>query len=420
MIKKIIVSFSLLAASVAFAQENNASPYSYYGIGDVKFKGTAENRAMGGLGILSDSIHLNLQNPASYSALKFTTFSIAASTSSTTFKTSSGNDDASRTTVDYLAVGLPVNNLAFAFGLMPYSAVGYKIRNSVIDDNGFERARRFEGSGGLNRVFLGASYNITPKFSLGADFQYNFGDIETRSAVSIPGLEYSTRELNNSDYSGFSFNIGAIYKTRLKEKYDWYTSATYTPAGTLNSSTERELATIYYSRSGNEIVVEKLGVRSFDGDVKTPSKISLGSGIGQNLKWFAGVEYTFQESNELGNRFDNITNAGFEQSHKVAVGGYYIPRYMSFSSYLSRVTYRAGFKYEKTGLVVNGESINDYGVSFGMGLPLGSYIGSSNLNIGVEYGKRGTTNANLVQENYVNLFVSLSLNDKWFVKRKYD
>jgi hypothetical protein len=42
------------------------------------------------------------------------------------------------------------------------------------------------------------------------------------------------------------------------------------------------------------------------------------------------------------------------------------------------------------------------------------------MNIGYEYGKRGTTNAGLIQENYSNITISLSLNDKWFLKRKID
>jgi hypothetical protein len=50
MIKKIIVSACLLLSLVSFAQEGTASPYSYYGIGDVRFKGTVENRSMGGSG----------------------------------------------------------------------------------------------------------------------------------------------------------------------------------------------------------------------------------------------------------------------------------------------------------------------------------------------------------------------------------
>ncbi len=91
----------------------------------------------------------------------------------------------------------------------------------------------------------------------------------------------------------------------------------------------------------------------------------------------------------------------------ISLGGYYIPKYMSFTSYLSRITYRAGLKFEKTGLVINNESINDFAFTLGIGLPLGGNFGVSNINLGLEVGKRGTTKANLIQENYVNIMVSL-------------
>lgn len=421
MIKKIAAGACLLLSTAVFSQENNASPYSYYGIGDIKFKGTVENRSMGGLGVVPDSIHLNLQNPATYSALKLTTFTVSASTSLTKFKTSSAEDDANRTTLDYLAVGIPVGKIGFAFGIMPYSSVGYKIQNEQ-EENGLNYYRQFNGKGGLNRVFGGVGYQITPKLSLGADIQYNFGNIETKSIVGVPdmGVQYPTREINKSDYSGASFNIGAVYQTRIKDKYDLFTSASFTPQSTLSSSTQREIATITLTSTNNEIIVDVIDQSINDEEIKLPSKLSVGSGIGQARKWFAGAEYTFRQSNELGNRFDNVTTAGFESSHTVSVGGYYIPNFMSFSDYFGRVTYRAGLKYEKTGLVVNNEPINDMSLSLGVGLPLSSTIGGSNLNVGVEMGTRGTTDANLIQENYFNVFISLSFNDRWFIKRKYD
>jgi hypothetical protein len=51
-------------------------------------------------------------------------------------------------------------------------------------------------------------------------------------------------------------------------------------------------------------------------------------------------------------------------------------------------------------------------------LPAGRLF--SNVNIGFEAGKRGTTDLGLIQENFFNTFLSLSLNDKWFEKRYYD
>lgn len=80
--------------------------------------------------------------------------------------------------------------------------------------------------------------------------------------------------------------------------------------------------------------------------------------------------------------------------------------------------YRGGLKYEQTGLIVNSKSINDIGATMGIGFPVsGSF---SNINLGFEIGKRGTTSQGLIQENYAILSLSLSLNDRWFQKRKFD
>ena len=76
MIKKIIVSLCLLISFTALAQEGTSSAYSFYGIGDIRFKGTVDTRAIGGISVFPDSIHINLQNPAHFASLKFTTFGV--------------------------------------------------------------------------------------------------------------------------------------------------------------------------------------------------------------------------------------------------------------------------------------------------------------------------------------------------------
>ena len=418
MIKKVIAGLCLIFSTAAFSQENNASPYSYYGIGDVKFKGTVENRSMGGLGILPDSIHVNLQNPATYNALKLTTYTIGVSDKARKLKTESASETANRATLDYLAVALPFNKLGFAFGLMPYTSVGYKIQdNETIE--GTEYVRRFNGSGGLNRAFFGASVMVTPELSVGADFQYNFGNIETKSIIMLPnlGVQYPTREINKSTYNGVSFNLGATYQRKIN-KLDWTSSVTYAPKSTLKSDTDRDLATIMLTVNNNEIVQDQLETITVEDESDLPSVFTIGTGVGEARKWFAGVEFTSQSSNTLAARFDQVTNVSFKTSNRIAFGGYYIPKYNAFNSYLSKVTYRAGLRFENTGLVINNEDIAERAFTFGMGLPLGS--GFSNVNVGFEIGRRGTTKANLIQENYVNIMLSLSINDRWFAKRRYD
>ena len=72
MIKKFSALVLLLISTISWAQDNTASPYSYYGLGEIKFKGTHDVRAMGGVSVFNDSLQLNIVNPASFSKLKST------------------------------------------------------------------------------------------------------------------------------------------------------------------------------------------------------------------------------------------------------------------------------------------------------------------------------------------------------------
>jgi len=70
------------------------------------------------------------------------------------------------------------------------------------------------------------------------------------------------------------------------------------------------------------------------------------------------------------------------------------------------------------GIVIDNEDINEFGISFGVGLPAGRRL--SNINFTFEFGQRGTTNSGLVQENFFNAGISLSLNDIWFIQSKFN
>lgn len=132
MTKKLIVIIGLFITLIGFAQENTSSPYSYYGLGEVKFRGTEDARAMGGLSFAGDSISLNLLNPASYADLKLTSFGIGSTSNFNNISNSQTSEKAKRTTLDYIAVGIPMGKFGTTVGLMPYSAVGYKVEDSIM------------------------------------------------------------------------------------------------------------------------------------------------------------------------------------------------------------------------------------------------------------------------------------------------
>lgn len=408
MIKKIILSACLLISFVSLAQQGTASPYSFYGIGDVRFKGTLENRSMGGVSVEQDSIHLNVENPASYASLIQTTFTVGGTYGTSKIKSDTQKASATRSTFDYLLLGIPMGKFGGGFGLIPVSSVGYKIRNDNSAVEG-ETSRQYEGEGGLNKVFLALAYKIKPNWNVGADMQYNFGKIETTSIEAITGVSSATREINTSTLSGVNFNIGTMYQTKIHKKMELFTSLAYTFGSNLKSDSERSIEVDGDTSTINELNSSTLSL---------PNKLTIGAGIGEARKWLIGTTLAFQGSGQFENYYNTRDNVRYEKYAKYAIGGYYLPNYTSFSSYFSRITYRAGLKYEKIGLVVNNESIKDVGLTLGAGFPItGSF---SNVNFGIEYGKKGTVSSNLIQENYINFSLSFSFNDRWFVKSKFN
>ena len=127
-----------------------------------------------------------------------------------------------------------------------------------------------------------------------------------------------------------------------------------------------------------------------------------------------------QELSTFENTFLGQDNVTYADATSMALGGYYVPNFAALSGIFNRISYRAGLRYDQSGLVVNGKEINNFGITFGFGIPI---VGTgtdrfSNLNLGFELGRRGTRAADLLEESYLNVSIGLSLNDRWFIKRK--
>ncbi|TXE07281.1 hypothetical protein FUA26_13770 [Seonamhaeicola algicola] len=436
MIKKLVLVFIALVAIQSYGQEGTASPYSFYGLGTQKLRGTVENRSMGGIGIFIDSIHVNLRNPASYVTKNIDAwdgesrpvkFAVGGGYSNINLESNNGSDKAKSTTFDYIAINIPLGKFGFGFGLLPYTAVGYKLESQ---NSAGDIKNRFRGEGGVNKAFLGLGYQIAEGLTVGIDAQYNFGNTETSVVEFVYDddgtlAQYQSRENNRADLSGLNFNLGLSYKKMVTDKLEMITGITYAPESLLTSKNQQSFSTIVAnSNNQNESVVNTVDVDLeasglHETDLILPSRFSAGLGIGAPRKWFVGADYLFQNTSNLRTALPSNTNTTtYEDAATISLGGFFIPDYNALDSYFKRTVYRAGVRFEKTGLVLNSESVKEFGISFGVGLPLSG--GISNANLGFEIGKRGTTNNNLIQENFVNLQLSLSLGDRWFQKRKYN
>ena len=432
--KKYIFYIILALFSANSFSQGSASPYSFYGIGSLNFNGTTENRAMGRLSILTDSIHMNFRNPASFTGNdlkafnnegRLVKFTVSVGNTDINFKTDNTTGKSTTTSFDYLGLSVPMGKFGMGFGLMPHSSVGYKLESLDVDNL---IKYKYSGKGGLNKVLLGFAYQFSESLAAGVNFDYNFGNIQNNAVeflydVNLDPLDYHSREANRSDLSGFSYNLGLTFKPMISDLIQLHSAFTYAPNYNLNSKNNRTFSSIVINSIGEEFPInnidvnlESLGLKKTN--LSMPSKTSIGLGIGKLRKWFIGTEYTFVKTSVFKSDLINIDNSSYEDASTISLGGFFIPEYSSFNSNLKRFVYRSGIYFEKTGLIINNQSIKELGITFGLGVPVGSMF--SNLNFALEVGKRGTTDANLVEEKFMNLKMSLSLNDRWFVKRKYN
>lgn len=423
MIKKIIVVITLFVSIVGFSQKNNTSAYSFFGIGDKNNESTVEQLSMGGVGVsLNDSYRLNFSNPASYSSLRFTTYAMAVENLNSNVKDSDNKQSASATYLSYLAIGFPIGEKGgMTFGLLPNSSVGYSLVSNKYDtENNLTEVTQYIGEGGTNNVFLGLGYKPFKNFSVGIQGNYIFGKIENSILNQVKDVSLATKYKTTSNIKGLVLNGGFQYKGEVNNKMDLLLGGNFYFNSEIESTGNDYLFSVKlgtYESPRDTILNTKS-----TGTLKSPLKSTLGIGLGKDNKWFAGVDYSFQNALELsGGVYSKNSKIKYDNFSKIAVGGFYTPKFNSISSYWDRVTYRAGLKFENTGLLVdtsgNGTDfteIEDFGISFGVGLPMSKQL--SNLNIGFEIGKRGQTANGLIQENYVNFRLGLSLNDKWFKK----
>lgn len=421
-IRLLICLFSV--TYVGYSQQTTESPYSYYGIGELNSNATIEESAMGGIGAFADTIRVNMQNPATLGKLKFTAFSAGISLEQKKIVSNITSVKSQVTAVDYVVLGFPViKNLGIAVGVAPYSSVGYKlISEKTIDEVTYESG--FEGKGNVNQVFMSAGYQIYEGLSTGIGLKLNFGKIEMTDLLNVSNIQFFTQEYNQSRLRGFSPTFGMYYEKPIKHRLKISSSLVYTPESKITSNNERVISTYAYEPGSNGVsLVEKerhnkdlaaIGLKQTK--LTMPYQLELGAGVGEDRKWYVGLEYTFENTSVFSNPFLSATNITYQNGYKMAVGGFYLPQYNSFSNYWKRITYRAGLKYEKTGIVLNNTSIDDFGISFGLTLPVKSF---SNITFGAEYGQKGTTSQNLIKENYFNFKIGFTLNDKWFQKTKY-
>lgn len=430
------------------AQNNTFSGYSRYGVGDIQENSLISQKGMNSTGLAfpvdtTAPAFINIQNPATLSHLRLSTIEASGFYYQTNI-INKNNYKVHQSTANFnnLVIGFPIKkHSGFCFGILPYSFVGYQIQHNEYISNVGNVNYVFEGSGGLNNVF--ASYGFSIKkyfkkqdtlyrhlkefikhFSFGFSAHYLFGELANTAIVNYPSNSTYYNFVNDQRYriNGLTADIGAYSSIELNQQKNTFLNVglTYSlPSSFLKVSQDYIAYNFSYTYFGEKYIVDTLQYAENEiGNMKLPSSTGLGIsyiianklGIGVDIKYTNWNNYHFAQTTT------NVTN-----NIEINLGGYYQPDRFATSKtqYFNKVIYRCGIGYNSGYQVYQNKSIPLYSISAGVSLPMGLYRAFSALHLAFQYQMKGQKDF-ILRENIFKIHIGVTLNDRWFIKYKYD
>ena len=409
--KKIIALLLLAAVSccgTAIAQIVS-TPYSKMGYGMLTDNASSIQRSMGGVGYaMKGGRIVNVMNPASYANVDSLTFLWDVGIDVTNLW-SKENDNKGYNFgggLDYLTGHFKVaKGLGAAFGLLPYSSVGYSYGGDI--DGGFESR---SGSGGFNQLFVGVGYEPVKNLSVGFNFAYLFGTTSTTTLIQSKSSSYFTRNMKIRDWNA---QVGVQYSLPLSKGRDLLTvGASFQPKKSFHGDA---WGTRYDSQ---DTKADTIGYTSMKGNYEQPFGIGVGASYNWNHRLTVEADYTYQKWSDakympIGG-FEPQTMQ-FDDRWKAALGVQYTPNRRG--SYVGAMAFRAGVFYNHDYLNYSGNNVRDYGASVGIGLPAPGG-NKTTVNLGIEWRHRESSPVQLITENYLNITLGINFNELWFWKSR--
>ena len=413
---------------------NGFSPYSLYGFGDPVRLGTTYSLSMGGMGIGDRNVqYINLLNPAAITARELKSFMLDfglenrnvvyqgnAATSLSETATGTLKSANNVFNMHHIVATLPISTFgAFKLGMTPYSTVSYNFQadeksEALIADVGDIRYTK-GGSGGLYQAFLGAGVTLWKRLSLGADLDYYFGKIDRWSAAS-----FTTSSSYRAIETGWRYNVSCFGgKVGLQYTQPLSSTMSATLGATYGFDTKLRGGETYYaygetSSATDTIRNDRVSLENY----RIPAELGVGFTLRAAERWMFGFDYTRQDWTGItfGGYPDVDFTTGVAQNFRA--GFEITPNRYDIRHWMRRLTYRAGAYREQAYFSLNGHSVVSTGVTLGLGVPVFRYYNS--INVGLDFGQRGSLDSNLIRERYFLVTISFNLHDIWFIPVLYN
>ncbi len=471
--------FSFLVPALYVSQstslaQTNSSPYSRYGIGDMSGKGFAQGFAMGGTNIAmqNDTVamfFINTGNPASYSNLRLTTADLGVNFNRIKLENTDTKKTINNASLAYLSLAFPFKKWwVGSIGLIPYSTVGYKVSDhqDIANVGGVDFL--YQGSGGINQFYFGNGikplYGLPNLFlkssrysrlkaenkiaksnrilnrkkslqalSLGFNASYLFGGFSnSRSDIMPYGINsFNARSITTTrvgdvyfDYGAqYSYTIDSIRGRDLREKVKLLFGATFATQSNIAAKIDSLSYTYFKNSAGYEIGKDTVqNIQNAKGKLEFPLSFGFGLGFKKGDRWLVAADYAIQNWSTY-KVFDKPQE--LKNSMRASLGIQCVPNSKANGkgSYYKRIYYRIGGRYNQTMIELKNTPLIEYAASIGIGLPVGRNFLLQNfsmVNIGVEVGQRGTTTNGLIKEQFFKATLGFTINDRWFIKPKFD
>ncbi len=434
--KKIFVlAFIGLFSVGAFAQSSTNSPYSQFGLGTIAPQSTSFNRGMAGVAYgFHEHNQVNYQNPASYAAVDSLTFLFDAGLSLqlTNFEEGGMKRNAKNAGLEYVVASFRAfKHLGVSFGLLPYTNIGYDYSNTA-NVNAFPSksslnatyTNKYNGSGGIHQVYLGAGYMPFHNFSFGFNIAYLWGNLE-RSVVNTYSDSYinTLSKAYSTTVRSYKVDLGVQYTFPLAKKDEFTVGATYSLGHKLSGDPECLLISTNSQTSVSDTTSYKIA-----GGLKIPHIFGVGVMYNHNNKLKVGFDYQMQKWGGLeapkftmnsGTYSYGMVSDQYKDRHKVALGADYTNG-DQYRGYINRMHFRAGVSYTTPYLKINGqEGPKELAATVGVGLPLSNgYNTRSMLNVSAEWVNQNVTG--MIKENMFRINIGLTFNERWFAKFKVE
>ena len=307
---------------------------------------------------------------------------------------------------------------------MPFTSVGYKIADnkklSISPDSTTSVNSIYDGSGGINKAYLGFGYYVTNNLSIGVNADFLFGTIRRNSTSNFPDLLYanSYRQTTSIKFNYFNFNFGLQYVANLKKNQHLTLGLVYTPAMNIRSSSDTVSNLV--TPSDPETIIYQISQSSnVNGKIGMPKSIGGGFALEKEDKYLIAADVYWQNWAKLRmfGKDDSLKN-----TIRASLGIQITPNATDYNNYFKRVKYRFGVAYSQSYLQLYGKQLSDFGISFGAGFHVRKSqtdVSKGMVNVGIEIGQRGTTDLGLIKENYFRFTLSMNIYDFWFRKQKY-